>query len=145
MRFMLHGVPGAGKSQALLWLRSFVEDVGGWKHGVEFVYLASQNTMCALIDGFTLHSFNKLLFMQKDRKMILTKKSAGNVISTHFLIYQRLRWMVIDEASTASLDILAEIDHYTSTHIRKRGTWDEQAKGSQRLFGGLSMGLCGDL
>ena len=27
MRFMLHGVPGAGKSQTLHWLRRFFEDV----------------------------------------------------------------------------------------------------------------------
>ena len=57
LRIVLHGVPGAGKSEVLQWLRCFFEDICGWNHGVEFAYLASQNSMAALIDGFTFHSF----------------------------------------------------------------------------------------
>ena len=49
LRLFLHGVPGAGKSKLLEWIRMFFEEVLGWTHGVEFVYLASQHTMTALI------------------------------------------------------------------------------------------------
>ena len=47
-RLFLHGVPGAGKSKLLEWIRLFFEEVCGWTHGVEFVHLASQHTMTAL-------------------------------------------------------------------------------------------------
>ena len=55
LRCLLHGVPGAGKSEVLWWLRLFFEDVCGWTHGVNFVYLASQNSMAAIVDGCTFH------------------------------------------------------------------------------------------
>ena len=52
---MIHGVPGAGKSKLIKWLRSLFEDELGWMHGVQFVCLAFQNAMAALINGFTVH------------------------------------------------------------------------------------------
>ena len=105
------------------------------------MFLASQNTMCALIGGLTLHSFNKLVYKQNDGKTISNQAGQKNDVSKHFLIYQSLRFMIIDEASTASLEILAEIDHYTSTHIRKRNTWAQRSKRNERLFGGLNIGF----
>ena len=33
LRFMLHGVPGAGKSELLRWIRDFFETVCMWTHG----------------------------------------------------------------------------------------------------------------
>ena len=50
-RAIFHGVPGAGKSQTLKWLRQFFEGICTWKHQQEFVYLAPQNTQAALIEG----------------------------------------------------------------------------------------------
>ena len=50
LRFLLHGVPGAGKSEVLYWVRDFFEHVCQWTHGKEFVFLASQNSMAALIE-----------------------------------------------------------------------------------------------
>ena len=44
----------------------FFEEVCGWTHGVEFVSLASQHTMTALIGGFTIHSFGNVRYRQKD-------------------------------------------------------------------------------
>ena len=40
---MLHGVPGAGKSQLLVWMRELFEEQLGWTHGVQFVFLASMH------------------------------------------------------------------------------------------------------
>ena len=55
-REMVHGLPGAGKSRVIHWIKDFFINVLGWEHGVEFVTLASQNTMAALVGGRTLHS-----------------------------------------------------------------------------------------
>jgi len=64
LRLMIQGLPGAGKSQVIQWVRSFFEEVLGWQHGREFVCLASMNTMAALIGGFTIHSWGKCLLTQ---------------------------------------------------------------------------------
>jgi hypothetical protein len=37
LRLFLHGVPGAGKSKLLEWIRMFFDEVLGCTHGVEFV------------------------------------------------------------------------------------------------------------
>ena len=131
---ILHGVPGAGKTQTLLWIKDFFESVCQWTHGVEFVFLASQNTMAALIHGFTLHSFHKLSFKKKDGTSIKAQKEETNDLSSKFLQYQRLRFMFIDELSTTSLDVFADIQHNTSTHIRERGTWALRQKNDKRAF-----------
>ena len=57
LRDCLFGIPGAGKSQCIKWLRDFFESCLGWQDGVQFQFLASQNTMAALIGGTTVHSW----------------------------------------------------------------------------------------
>ena len=149
---MLTWSPGAGKTQTLLWIRELFEDICGWTHGVEFVFGASQNTMAALIAGFTLHSFHKLSFKHKDGTTVASQNDAKNDMSSVFERYQALRFMFIDEFSTASLDVFAEIDNNTSTHIQERGTWAlRQSKrtpgadrDNKRPFGGLNVITSGD-
>ena len=72
LRLFLHGVPGAGKSKLLEWIRMFFEEVLGWTHGVEFVHVASQHTMTALIGGVTIHSFGNVKFRKKEGSPSLT-------------------------------------------------------------------------
>ena len=62
LRLMVHGLPGAGKSEVIKWARSFFEKVLGWRHGREFVCIASMNTMAALIGGMTIHGFGGVPF-----------------------------------------------------------------------------------
>ena len=38
-------------------MRRFFEDVLKWENGVQFQFLASQNTMAALVGGATVHSW----------------------------------------------------------------------------------------
>ena len=103
LRGLLHGVPGAGKSQFLLWVKEFFLQVCAWQHGVQFVFLASQNTMCSLIGGFTLHSWGQIVFRQKDGTPANTKKRRPQKnMSEMFLKLESLRWLFIDETSTAS-------------------------------------------
>ena len=63
---LLHGVPGAGKSEVLYWIRDFFEEVCLWIHGKEVAYLTSQNSMAALINGCTFHFFMGVPFMITD-------------------------------------------------------------------------------
>jgi hypothetical protein len=73
LRLMIQGLPGAGKSQVIQWVRSFFEEVLGWQHGREFVCLASMNTMAALIGGFTIHSWGEVPINaeQQQKKVVL--------------------------------------------------------------------------
>ena len=118
-RLFLHGVPGAGKSKLLEWIRLFFEEVCGWTHGVEFVYLASQHTMTALICGFTIHSFGNVKFWQKDGSLAKVQKKKAKDMSAQFLKYERLRWVFIDECSTASAENQAETEHDIRKSIRQ--------------------------
>ena len=60
---LIHGLPGAGKSQVLLWLRDYFERVWGWVHGDQFVFLGAMNSMADNIGGFTMHSYFAISFM----------------------------------------------------------------------------------
>ena len=44
------------KSKCLKLVRRFFEECLAWEDGVQFQYLASQNTMAALVGGATVHS-----------------------------------------------------------------------------------------
>ena len=103
-RLFLHGVPGAGKSKLLEWIRLCFEEVCGWTHGVEFVNLASQHTMTALISGFTIHSFGNVKFRQKDGSLAVVRREKSKDMNDQFLKYERLRWVFIDECSTTSVE-----------------------------------------
>ena len=127
-----------------MWVREFFDRVCGWMHGVRFVFMASQNTMAALIEGFTLHSFHRLNFEHKDGTTVVAQKEERNDVSSKFLRYQALRFMFIDEFSTGSIDVYAEIHHDASTHIRSRGAWALRRKYAKRPFGGLSVIMSGD-
>ncbi len=57
LREVVQGRPGVGKSRVIHWVCSFFTEVMHWTHGVEYVCLSSQNSMAALIGGFTVHSW----------------------------------------------------------------------------------------
>ena len=131
LRTFLHGVPGAGKSQTLKWLRGFFEEICGWMQGQEFVYLASQNTQAALIDGNTLHSFAELqVKAPKQRRQ--TQFGPDK-----FVKYQRLRWLIVDECSTVALEVLAVLQ-------KRLADWKCRDTTHERPFGGVNFLCAGD-
>ena len=71
-RICLFGLPGAGKSTCIKHIRSYFQEALGWEEGVEFQFLASQNTMASLIGGQTLHHWSTIPVNAKsagDKKM----------------------------------------------------------------------------
>ena len=138
LRAVFHGVPGAGKTQTLKWLRAFFEDLCGWQHQQEFVYLAPQNTQAALIAGMTLHSFANIQVKTK------TARAKNTSTPEQFAKYQRLRWLVVDESSTVGLEILATLEKRLQQSTRDRDTWKLRPGGERRPFGGRNIILTGD-
>ena len=88
---LIHGVPGAGKSKLIGWLRQFFEEVLGWRHGVQFVCLAFQNVMAALVSGFTVHHWAGIPIGEAEGTSTLQN---ANRLSTRC---QCLRFILVDE------------------------------------------------
>ena len=138
---------GAGKTQTLLWIRRFFEEICGWTHGQEFVFCASQNSMTALINGVTLHSFFKLVFKHKDGTPVNVQNDDKTDMAQDYIRFQALRFIFIDEFSTAGIEMFAEINFKTTQHIRKNNTWSLRKVStdiSDRPFGGLNLVVSGD-
>ena len=112
------------------------------------MFCASQNTMAALINGSTLHSYFTIAFKGKDGKCMNIQKDDKTDMSKEYIRYQALRFVFIDEFSTASRSILAEINHKTSTYIRQNNTWSKRKTDEDtcefRPFGGLNLVVSGD-
>ena len=68
-------------------------------------------------------------------------------MSPHYVKFQALRYIFIDEFSTAAIEIFTEINNLTCRHIRSNNTWSLRKQDdtiSDRPFGGLNMVVSGD-
>ena len=103
--------------------------------------------MTSLINGVTLHSFFQLAFKHKDGTVANIQKDDKKDMSQLHIRFQPLRFLFIDEFSTAAIEIFAEINDKTSKRIRQNNTWSLRKVGdktSERLFGGLNLVVSGD-
>ena len=98
----LFGLPGAGKSHCLLLLRRFFEECLGWEDGVQFKFLASQNTMAALVGGTTVHSWGIIPVNSTDAANKISAKLSDGDIDGLYLNALSIRWLILDESSTLS-------------------------------------------
>ena len=146
LRALLHGVPGAGKSEVLYWIRDFFEEVCRWTHGIEFVYLASQNSMAAVINGQTARSFCNVPFMNASGSTVNTRAQLGDHqnMSSLFLRYERLRWISMDEPPTLGCEVLAIANDNVRNNIRDENTWAMRNARDKRPWGGVNLGCTGD-
>ncbi len=85
VRDCLFGIPGAGKSTCLKLLRRFFEECLGWEDGVQFVYLATQNTMAALVGGQTVHTWGQIPVNAKDAASKVHAKNVDGDVDAVFL------------------------------------------------------------
>ncbi len=76
----------------------------GWKHGVQFQFLAAQNSMAALIGGNTVHSWGAI----PTSKAAANAKHANKEVDWDQLFENciSMRWLIIDECSTLSPELL---------------------------------------
>ena len=80
IRDCLLGLPGAGKSTCIKFLRRFFEECLQWEDGVQFQFLATQNTMAALIGGATIHTWGTIPVNATDASnKVQTKNSDGDI------------------------------------------------------------------
>ena len=135
---LVHGLPGTGKSALIVWIRELFEEVLGWVHGVHFVCLAFQNAMAAHIEGETIHHWSGIPARETD--------GTASTTNAHKLSIkcQCLRFILIDEISMVSAELLGALEKVVGKAVRKRGGYKVRVDGSIRLFGGINLVFFGD-
>ena len=142
LRDCLLGLPGAGKSTCINLVRRFFEECLQWEDGIQFQFLATQNTMAALIGGATIHSWGAIPVNATDaNSKVQTKNSEGDVDEL-FLKASGIRFIIIDEISTASPELLGLLDAY----LRRACCRHPYAcyNKHKRPFGGINIIFAGD-
>ena len=143
VRDCLLGIPGAGKSTCIKLMRRFFVECLKWEPGVQFQFLASQNTMAALIGGATLHSWGSIPVNATDAGNKVQSKGADGDVDELFLNALGMRWLVVDEVSTASLVILGLLESYLRRACT-RHPYARRRDGVRRPFGGINIVFAGD-
>ena len=109
---------------------------------MQFQFLASQNTMAALIGGRTLHAWATI---PVNASMAFDKancKADGGDVSELFLKVQSMRWIVIDELSMVSPELLGLLGLYLRRACARHPY--ARVRGHHVAFGGINTVLCGD-
>ena len=142
LRICLLGLPGAGKSTCIKLMRRFFEECMKWEDGLQFQFLATQNTMAALIGGATIHSWGDIPVNATDAANKVETKGTDGDVDALFVNAQGIRFLVIDEVSTASPMLLGLLDAY----LRRVCCRHPYARlnGRRRPFGGINIILAGD-
>ena len=137
---LVHGLPGTGKTRVIEWMRDLFQEALGWEHGVQFVMLAFQNSMAANINGLTIHNWASIPVHAEAGRSGTT--NATNMSTK----CQSLRFVVIDEISMVSAQLLAQLEIIVTKAIRKtRSTYKvRDTDKSIRAFGGVNVILLGD-
>ena len=139
----VHGGPGVGKSHTLKLVKEFFTYIG-YRSDVEYVLTALQAVMADQLGGDTLHhalgvtpcKFQKTKGGDSDS---VTKRAQE---ISRFL--EQCRWLVIDEVSMISAQLLAEIDQKLRRITRDIETTKKHPNLLERPFGGLNVIFCGD-
>ena len=142
VRACLLAPPGTGKTQTILWLLEFFDEVCLWENGVQYQTLASQNTMAAAICGNTNHSWGEVPINASGCNEASVKKNKDG-ISTLFLKCLSLRWLIPDEISTSGLIVLGILESNVRKACRQHlHAYNKQ--GEARAWGGLNLIISGD-
>ena len=141
---LIHGIPGAGKSRVIAWICELFTDVLGWTSGNQFICLAVQNTMAASIGGSTIHHWGNIPFRDERGNEMGARKRGKRDTSVLFNRCLNLRWILIDEISMVSAELLSELQYLVRQAVRKPGTYKVRSDKSIRPFGGINTLLFGD-
>ena len=143
LRRCLMGAPGAGKSTRAGHARRVLEECLGRGDGGQYQFLASRNTMAAIVGGQAVHSrAGAPIDATHANEKAGTKGADGNLDALFQKAFGR-KWMVIDEISTASPSLLGLLD---SRHRRAclRRPYARRGQRQRPLVGGINAAFAGD-
>ena len=142
LRWALHGGPGTGKSHVLNLIRKgLFEEVLGWKQGNEFQVVTLQAVMAHDLSGDTIHHAFGLNWQG-----IGDEKISGSKILELSQKALQWRWLILDEVSMVSAELLARLELRCRELVRDLAQSKyapEQC--AARPFGGLNVILSGDM
>ena len=142
---LVHGLPGSGKSQILLWLRSYFQDVWHWVEGREFVFIAPLNSMACNIGGSTVHSWGRIAFKDRRGVRIVPQESKDEEECTSMSRKCGcLRFLFIDEVEATGAEIVGQLEHNVRFHIPRQNKFRCDRRNLPRPFGGVNTFFLGD-
>ena len=135
--------PGTGKTYCILQLINYMEEVLQWTPGIEFQAVASQNRMGMRVGGTTMHHWGEVPIDMQKMSQSGKKRSKSTGATDMYTKCQVLRMLLIDEISTAALQVLGVME---SNMRRGRSglAWSTDASGEPRDWGGVNLGIFGD-
>jgi hypothetical protein len=137
--WLMHGGPGTGKSMIPKMLKELFRDVCHWLMGLAFQVAALQAVMAQQLGGDTLHHACGINPFGDNKPQ--DEKSRGKASQRQADIAERVmqwRWLIIDEVSMVSAELLAEIDMKLRQMVRAKNTLRGDAHGFARAFGGIT-------
>ena len=142
LRWALHGGPGTGKSYVLNILRrDLFEKCLGWTPGKEFQVVAFQAVNAEPLDGETIHKALGLSWHGNDHNV------AGQRILDLARQAVQWRWLLLDEISMVSAEMLARLEARCRQLVLDISAtkYSKHTPTSVAPFGGLNVILSGDL
>ena len=141
--FALLAPPGTGKTKCIKMVCQYFVDVLGWTPGVEFQTLTSQNRMAGRINGATLHSWGEVPIDDGNTAVQERRKSQKTGGSTMHNKAAGLRFLIIDEISTAALQLLGTLEKHTA-QARQGVKFAMNDQGELLDWGGINLIIVGD-
>ena len=142
LRWALHGGPGTGKSYVLNILRrDLFETCLGWTPGKEFQVVAFQAVNAEPLDGETIHKALGLSWHGNDHNV------AGQRILDLARQAVQWRWLLLDEISMVSAEMLARLEARCRQLVLDLSAtkYGKHTPNCIAPFGGLNVILSGDL
>ena len=142
LRWVLHGGPGTGKTHAIRILRDeLFQGLLQWEAGIHFQCAALQAVTADMLDGDTLHHAFGLSFGDTSK----TTYNETKVLDKQKRLLQ-LRWLIIDEISMVSVELLAAVERACRALVRNSSTFKRPVGDvHSKPFGGLNVVVLGDL
>ena len=137
---IVHGGPGTGKTHVIKLVKELFEDVLGWEQGVRYQVVAFQAVMAHLIGGDTIHHALGIPVFTDGR-------SSEEQLASHMTVSKRMlqcQWLIIDEISMVSSQLLALVDVKLREVVRDLQRTKRDDNQDTRPFGGLNVMLFGD-
>ena len=94
--------------------------------------------MAASIGGYTIHHWSGIPTAQTEGRAGTKDTSALSIKC------QCLRFILIDEISMVSAELLSVLERVVQIGVKNRTLWKKRADGSKRAFGGINVLLFGD-
>ena len=143
LRWLLHGIPGSGKTMCTRKLVAFFEEVMKWSIGVQFHVCTLQLMLASILGGSTVHHLAGLTPFWKSTVLDsnLDAHLASEPVQSRLLL---CRVIFIEEVFMLSAQFTAEVECQIRNGVSETSRYKYVSGGGARPWGGINVGLIGD-